>query len=553
MRTRLKSAIALLLLVMIFSSCSKRPDHVNYIPKDAVAVAGINLKSLSKKIAWNMITGSKLFNEMKKRFPEKSTKDAMSGIEKAGIDPFNTFYVYVKTDNRFKGGNRITGLVPLNDANAWETYVKQVFPKVQITQHGDRKEASLGTDMYVGWNKNLLIIINVLADNDLLDNSANGNRNKGTEMAQADISAEMENAFSVKKDNSIVQNKHFEELELKGHDISFWLNYEQLMLNYSSEMADKMGGLTLSNTLWKDIAFTVGFDFVKGKIAGEMHYYLSDSLKAIGAEFGGANADNDMISRLPGKNMDMILAMHISPKGLKDLMEKFGLLGMANAGLRMQDMNVDNVLDAFTGDMAIVMNDFSITTQKVKEEFMGEVIEHEVQKPNLSMSYVVKINKKENFQSLLKLAKDAGLKTMGNGFVVPLDEKDSVYIVMNDQYAVVSNKNNYAQGILNADFKGQKMNANASSVVNGYPWAMFIDVDELFKGIDPNISHSAHDSAIVAESKKLLSSFSFNGGAFKNNGFEYHLDISFKNTEENSLIELMDFGMKLSDANNLDN
>jgi hypothetical protein len=226
---------------------------------------------------------------------------------------------------------------------------------------------------------------------------------------------------------------------------------------------------------------------------------------------------------------------------------------MANAGLRMQDMNVDNVLDAFTGDMAIVMNDFSITTQKVKEEFMGEVIEHEVQKPNLSMSYVVKINKKENFQSLLKLAKDAGLKTMGNGFVVPLDEKDSVYIVMNDQYAVVSNKNNYAQGILNADFKGQKMSSTASSVINGYPWAMFIDVDELFKGIDPSISHSAHDSAIVAESKKLLSSFSFNGGVFKNNSFEYHLDISFKNTEENCLIELMDFGMKLSDANNLDN
>ena len=550
MRIRLNNVIAILLVVLIFSSCSKRPEHVNYIPKDAVAVAGINLKSLSKKIAWNMITGSKLFNEMKKRFPEKSSKDAMSGIEKAGIDPFNTFYVYVKTDNRFKGGNRITGLVPLNDANAWETYVKQVFPKVQITQHGDRKEASLGTDMYVGWNKNLLIIINVLADNDLQDNSS---RNKGTEMAQADISAEMENAFSVKKENSIVQNKHFEELELKGHDISFWLNYEQLMLNYSSEMADKMGGLTLSNSLWKDIAFTVGFDFIKGKIAGEMHYYLSDSLKSIGAEFGGANADNDMISRLPGKNMDMLLAMHISPKGLKDLMEKFGLLGMANAGLRMQDMNVDNVLDAFTGDMAIVMNDFSITTQKVKEEFMGEVIEHEVQKPNLSMSYVVKINKKENFQSLLKLAKDAGLKTMGNGFVVPLDEKDSVYIVMNDQYAVVSNKNNYAQGILNADFKGQKMSSTASSVINGYPWAMFIDVDELFKGIDPSISHSAHDSAIVAESKKLLSSFSFNGGAFKNNGFEYHLDISFKNTEENSLIELMDFGMKLSDANNLDN
>ena len=61
------------------------PEYASYIPKDAIAVAGVNLRSLSKKIAWNMITGSKLFKEMQDRMPQKNAKDAMNGIEKAGI------------------------------------------------------------------------------------------------------------------------------------------------------------------------------------------------------------------------------------------------------------------------------------------------------------------------------------------------------------------------------------------------------------------------------------------------------------------------------------
>ena len=197
------------------------------------------------------------------------------------------------------------------------------------------------------------------------------------------------------------------------------------------------------------------------------------------------------------------------------------------------------------------MNDFSLKTEKVMEPFMGQMVEHENQKPNISMSYVIKINKKENFQALVRLAQNAGLRPAANGFVVPLDEKDSVYIMMNDQYAVVSNRSAYSTGFLGGSFKSQKMPEVASAQVMGHPWAMYIDVQQMFSNIDISISHSAHDSAMIAESKKLLSSISFNGGAFKNDAFEYHLDVNFKNTDENSLIALMDYGMKMNDANKL--
>jgi hypothetical protein len=519
---------------------------MRYIPKDAVVVAGINIKSLGKKIAWNAITGSKLFKEMQQRIPEKNAKDAISGIEKAGIDVMNTFYVYVKTDTRFKGGNRITGLVPLSDAGQWEAYVRRVFPNVAITQHGDRKEASLGTDMYVGWNKELLIVINVMSVGGDLDSAR---VSVSSAMGSADLTAEMENAFSVSKDNSINTNKNFLALEKAGHDVTFWLNYDQLMTQYSGNMAERVG-VALSGALWKDAAFASGFDFKKGKITGDIHYYVADELKEVGKELGAANISGDMVARLPHDNFDMLFAWHLSPKGLKGLLEKTGLLGLANIGVSNSGMTLDNLLDAFTGDMAFSMNDFRLSNEMVTDSFMGQAVTHKAQKVDFGMSYVIKVNNKDQFHKLVQLAKDNGLQPSGNGFVFPVSEKDSVFILMNDEYVVASNKRVTASGFLDGKFKSQKMPDAVSPVVE-HPLALFLDIKQMFGNVDLGVATNAQDSVMIMESKKLLSNFSLSGGEFKNNAFEYHLDVNFINTDENSIIQLMDYGMKMNDADKL--
>jgi hypothetical protein len=555
MHRQQRTVFLLLVTAILFSACKHGiPEHAKYIPKDAVAVAGVNLRSLSKKIAWNVITGSKLFKEMQARIPEKNAKDAIGGIEKSGIDFANTYYLYVKTDNRFKGGNRVTALIPLSDAGQWESFIKMVVPKVEIKQVGDRKEASLSDDMYVGWTKNLLIIINVMPATPDYTELAMGTSGPGPKAPdeksapdKASISAEMDIAFKVKSENSIIGNAHFSTLELAGHDVTFWLNYEQLMNQMSSSIAEKMS-MSLNNALWKDAAFASGFNFEKGKITGDMHYYISPEMKDLGTEFGSTNADKDMTDRLPSQNLDMIAAMHISPKGLKIMLEKLNLLGLANVGLASQDMDVNYILDAFTGDMAFEINDFSLHSETVKDSFMGQVVTHQNQKPSLSISYVLKINKKDNFQKMVKMAKDLGLQPDGSGFTIPITDKDSVYIMISDQYAIASNKRAYASGFLAGDFKSQKMSEPAASLVTGHPWAFYLDVQQFCKNIDPGVSHSPGDSLMISESKKLLNNISVTGGSFKNNAFEYHLDINFMNTEENSIIELMDYGMKMSDA-----
>lgn len=511
--------------VLILSSCHSKPDHRKYIPKDAAVVAGINLSSLSKKIAWNMITGSKIFKEMEKKVPKKNGSDVMSGIDKAGIDVLNTFYVYLKTDNRFNTGMRVTALVPLNDAAAWEAYLKKSFPQANVTEHNKLKVTSLDGNMYMGWNKDLLIIMNVLSDN------------------AGDMATEMDNAFAVTDDNSIKANKNFEKLEGAGHDLSMWVNYDQIMSTYNDRMSPNMNGVSLSKSMWKETAFACGFDFVKGKITGDMTYYTSKSMDKIYKEFGTEHVNKEMISRIPGNELSMLVAAHFSTKALKDMMDSTGVLGLANSGLSAQGTNVDNVLDAFTGDMAFAINNLSVTSTPATKD-----IPYAMQNTNYCMSYVMKINKKANFDQLMNFAKQAGMLPIGEGYMMPVSARDSVFVLSNNDYAVFSNKYANASNILHGNKDGQPLNSNVAANVNGHPFAMFIDIQETIKRIDLNTIMSPQDAGIFNESKNLLTNIAFNGGEYKDGAMQAHMEINFTNKEESSILTLLDFGMRISDA-----
>ena len=532
-------------LLLMFSSCSQLPDHARYIPKDATVVAGINFKSLSKKIAWNAITGSKLFKEMQQRLPQKSENDALSGIEKSGIDFFNTIYLYTKPDKRLANGNRVCLIVPLSDATDFENYIKKLAPGINISLKGDRKESMLYGSMYLGWTKKLLIMTNVI------DGGMDQDAAKQAQGADAENAAEMDNAFGVTSENSIISNKPFAKLEKFGHDVSLWVNYDQIFTRYMNEsVSEKMGGMSINNTLWKDAIFTCGFDFKAGKITGDVNYYLSEELKEIGEEFGAKPADPDMIERLPKNGLSMLSAWRLSPVALKKTVEKTGMLGLINLGLGAQGLTLDNALDAFTGDMALVINNVSLKNVVETDDLMGEPVSHSTQKPEFDATFALEINKMENFKKIFRVYAAAGDLTQlsANLYTYPVGLKDSIYMLIGDKFVVASNKLKNVNGYNNGDFKKVEMPGQMKSGVTGHPYAMFFDIREMSKKIDAGVVNTPHDSVVLEESKKLLSSILINGGECKDNCMQTHIDINFANETENSIFSLMDYGLKISDA-----
>lgn len=542
-----RNYIAFLLAVALFAACSRIPENTRYIPADAVAIVGINISSLGKKIAWNLITGSKLFKEIKKRMPADNAGAALGGIENAGFDVSNTFFVYTKPDTRFENGIYTVGLLPLDDAGQWEQYMTRVFTGVVTTQRNGRKEARLGTGMYVAWTPELLIVVNAV----LLTEDEEGNITANESADMLPLQAEVDRAFMVPTANPINALDRFNKFAKKGYDLAFWINYGKLVNNYSDLMQLSINGVSLATGDWKDAILTAGFNFTKGKIAGDVRYYLPAMVAEVTKEFGEVVADKEMLDRLPKSELDLLMSMHISPKGVKALLEKAGLFGLTNVGLTTQGLDVDYVLDAFSGDMAILISDFSLGAEMVSDPFMGQMVTHKKQKAAMSVTCVVKAANVANFNRLLEMTTADQMIKTSNGYILPLSTRDSVHLVQQGKFAVISNNRNYAYGFYDGRFKNEQLPDLVSEKVYDRPFAFFLNIRKLFRNVDPAVSTSPRDSAMIAESKKLLDNVVLQGGKFVDDAYKFSMEVNFINKDENSILELLDFGMKMNDIDSL--
>lgn len=542
MQKRISALLGMLAIMLVLGACNSQPDHARYIPKDAYMVTGLNAKALTKKVTWNIITGSKLFKQMQEQTPDKKSID----LENSGIDIMSTYYVYVKNSGSI---SKFVGLVPLSNVAMWESFMKKTFPSATVKPQGARKLASFGNNIYGGWDNNLLIIMVATPNvqNDMMGGSMGGNV-----VSDSAVAVEMDNAFNVTKENALTGNPRFAKLLAEGHDMIFWMNHEEMMNQYMSGSAAKMmSGITMSKALWKDAVMAAGLDFEKGKIAGDMRTYVGDDMKEVAREMGSTNVDKDMIDRLPKQNLDAAMCLHVSPKGLRAILDKAGLLGLANIALSSQGIDADYALQAFTGDMAVTVNDLQMTrAPKVDITDDGDVKNGWDYKASMNAIYVLKINKKENFNKILQLAVNGNLARINdNTYAMPISSTDSIIIVAGENYAVVTNRSINAAKFLQGSNKGQK--SEALTQIGNHPGGLYVDMQEGLKWLTPDFAdNNGMDNTKMQAFKSLLENIRMEGGEFKDGAYNYHMSINFMNKDENSLLTLMDFGVKMQQTGN---
>lgn len=529
-------------LCIFLSSCSSVPEHARYIPKDASFVIGLNTKELGKKVAWNAIVGSKILDRLK----EQQSKDAAKQLDKAGIKTMSTMYAYVMTDNRSTGYNRVTGLIPLANVSEWEAYVKTSFPQAVIKPVKDRKEAHLAKGLYAAWNNELLVFECLHKGGSAEDMASQFQNNvtidsTGTSIPFVDdeqvLAAEMDKAFAVTKDNSIVNDKRFATLEKENHDISVWVNYDRLMSQYMSAGAL---GVNLG-PLWKDAAVAAGFSFDKGAINGDMLYFVSPEMKEAYSELAKGDVSKDLLDRFPAQNVNLIASGKMTPKGLKMLLEKTGVISFVNIGLMSQQLSFDDISDAFTGEMAYELTDFKMSTPDTTAKSLM---------PNMNYLFAMKINKRSAIDKFVRMAvsneilKPAGQDSYTFG---PAGEFSPI-VSLNKEYIVITKNPEAAKNFLDGKFKSDKMPEVVKQTIYGHPFGMFIDVQSIAKNVALPANTDPNDVAMAEEARKLVTDVSIHGGEFKGSASQSHLAVNFANKEENSLLVLIDFGMKMKEA-----
>lgn len=532
-------------LIVLLAACHSVPDNSRYVPAGAAAVAGIDLRSLSRKIAWNVITGSKLFREIQRRMPGKAAADAMGGIENAGFDVDNTFFIYTRTDSLFDNSRLLVCVLPIADQTRWEAYLSRAFPDVQIIDRNNRRQAAPMNGLCLSWNTHLLIMT---YGNSALDEDDVTPLQDSATLAQT-LQNEVDRAFLVPNANPISQNRQFIDLCKSGHDITLWLNYGSILNDMTAGIVE-LNGVKLSSAGWHDAVLNAGVDFRDGKVLADISYYLPAHIARATGSFGLAQASADMLDRLPKKNMDFITSVHLSPAGVKTVMERAGLFGQVNDSLSQQGLDMDYVLGAFSGDMSVVVSDFSLKAIMLQDSFMGEWVQHKHQQAEMNITYCIGLKDKTHFTAIMDKAIPNGVRKTATGYAMPIAYRDSMYLVMQDNYAVISNRKQYAEGFLHGRFRQNEMNPLAAARVYGYPFSLFVNVKELLNKVDPQFATSRRDSSFVAESRKLLEFVSLNGGEIKEDAYKFRLEINFQDKDENSILEMIDFAMKMNEIGN---
>ena len=566
MRRLYSFAILGFLTILLLDACHSVPKQARYIPKDASVVIGVNTGAMSKKVAWSMITGSKLLDDLKSKAPGSKGADALNDISNAGIDWMNTLYFYARPDQRFDNHAKMSVIIPLEDAAKWAAFLKKTYPAANITKVKDRSEAMLGNKMYAAWTNDLLMVINTVVT-EVADTAHPASDpmtatvpvdSMGAPMPEAfkpstithvDAAAtitEMDSSFNLSKENSIADNNRFEKLEKAGHDITVFVAYDAVMDN--AAIRNQMGsmGMMLNSSLWKNSAMATGVDFADGKITTDMLYYPSDSMRAVAKELGRDNVDNDMLSRIPGEKLDMAVGYHLSPEALKIVLDKMGLSGMANLALMQKGLSVDDILGAFTGDMMLSVNDFKLEKGVVDTSMEADMRMPASDVAKLNVVYAIKLKDRKKLDKLLGLLQsEMGLAPVApNKYSFPIGQ-DSVTALLDDHYIVVSNKTGSATAFMAAKGSIPDM---VKKEISGHPSGMVMDFKTLSAALPADLGAHGEDAAMLAEARNLFASAAMNGGNFSGDASTFHAELNFTNQKENSLLQLLNFAQHIMAA-----
>jgi hypothetical protein len=522
---------------ILISSCSTAPSNTKYISKDAIGVLSINGSQLAKKIAINAISGSPIFKELAKEAGGDSTN---FDIEKVGVDYMNVFYVYALADQRLEGKSKFMMIIPLKDATKFKAFLKEKFPEVVFSNKGKLNFATFNKTICMGWDDKTAIASAATPQTSSWDETPTAPVDVPTLLTE-----DIEKTFALTKDQSLAENPKFADLQKENHDISFWLNYESFVNGMSQEQIGTAGAVLAANKKFlKDIYVAGGIDFEKGKIVSDSKYYFNSSVKGVASALEPKTINNDLLKRVPGQQMNLMMSYHFNPKGIITLLDTIGQLPLATVFLQQAGLTMDDITKAFSGDFLLAVTDFSVASESKSYTMNGESVNYTSPKPSYKASLSFKINDKASFDKIMGIvtAQAQGMvQTTAPGVY---SFNNFVTMATNGEYAAISNDAAVAQAFLTAG--NSKFDLPAD--VKDKPYGFYADIKNSVKSIPLDLLYGKEDTAVFHDGRVLLESISANGGKINGDHTDFHFEIDFQNKEENSLMQLIKFSQKVAEA-----
>lgn len=523
----------LLISLLVITSCNKIPKHANYIPKDALLVGAVDVNQLTKKMIWNAITGSALFDEMQKEIKNEKSKEAMKDFSSVGLNQSSSIYFFYTGNLRQDG--KICFLVGMKNKAQFESFVKENLPGVAIQTKEKYNAAQLEESVFAAWNDEVAMFFplkpaptdSTMADGVNVDVAFND---------FTAIEAFLSKAFVMDEKESVTSLPNFKTLHKAGHDVSIWANYEEIF-KQNKELAAGTEAFMKADYL-KNAALATGIDFEKGSTDIVMDYYFSDELAKIYDKYDMDNVDEKLIRQIPSNDVAMIMTYNLKPQMIQDMMKEFKLDGLINVGLMMMGTSMEKIGEAFKGDIVIALTDVNLTDtiQKIPNSDLELVVE-----PEMNFSMAMSVGSELALDELLNkgiknnaIQKEGDMYKLGDAVLMKTKER-----------LVISSKQPLVTAYMNGKNDIEKsLPAGAWKDITGNPFSFFLDVKKIMRFISAENS-TPEEKALMEETRNMFTYMEMHGGKLKNKANHMEGHLYFTNKEENSLVQLLNLAMKV--------
>lgn len=514
---RMYSAFSMLmvsLLAVALSSCgSAIEERVAMIPASSTAVFSMDIGQMGKKA----VNFSDLFNTFS---DNEEMEEMFEQIENSGIDFNEEMYIYVNTKTGMDAAGGI--IIPLTDADDFMAFLRDMSVKMgsdfmkESTDGINHAELADGSALVLWDDKTALITNKSLVFNE-------------------DRDGQLEDALDLfmngADDKLASDSDEFQELMEAGHDMSFFANYEKL-----APMAMMINPM-MAQTGIKEMKAAIGIDFEDGEIVMDMMAYYDKSAGRFMEVIKG-EIDDDVLEDISSASPIGVAAMALNMDAMYDLLDDMGLLEEMEREMKQEGVVLEDLMKAFTGDFAIVLNGMDMKRpSRAPETYRSS-------ESDLRLVASVGVEDAEEVESMLdKLVEKGDFIKDGQTY---MDKDMEMYIQLEDDRLLISDAGS-RDDIVNGSLGN--LPGYMGDLVEDYPSAFAMDMENMPESVLASMLEDLPKSTRgwFMDEFPILNMVAYAEFPKDRKGHSV-MTIKTRDSGENSLRTIMEFVKKVADA-----
>ncbi|MDG4716553.1 DUF4836 family protein [Winogradskyella marincola] len=254
---QLKTIIYSLVLVL-FASCSSRPESLKAIPENTSAIAVVDVFSLYKKGNLEDLDDLEFFKTFQKEIRNEDKKvanfleDLREDPSKTGVDFTKDVFMYYideGTDEKF-----VCVSLDLKDEEKYAEFLEDIFDKggvdFDVEKEDLYKYIKVQNEVVFAWDSNKALIVT----------AQNWSSRENLEL-------EVESLFELKVDKQIVVNKEFMSFYSNKKDVNFWVSSNILESSFYLKELEKQFDVDMTDNY---ISASLEFEDDRISLQGKM-------------------------------------------------------------------------------------------------------------------------------------------------------------------------------------------------------------------------------------------------------------------------------------------